>query len=105
MASVLVAALAPERGDFKRMTVQQNLHNGKRAAYAVRSREDALDLVRLGVGDDVDILGHAAEQDVAHAAAGKVGEVSMRLEAPRGIERARIEGRRGRRVRLQLGLP
>jgi hypothetical protein len=50
--------------------------------------EEPLELARRGVGDDVEVLGLAAEQQVAHATSHKIGDKTFgfkAIEHPDGI--------------------
>ena len=62
-------------------------------ADQIGAREESRYLLRPGVGDDVEILGWAAEQQVADAASNKERLLTMRAKAGRDLAcRAKLFG-------------
>ena len=77
---------------------------------AAVAREDALDLLRPGLRRDVVVLGRAAEEQVAHAAANEVG-LEARLDQALGgadrvlVEQRQVQARRGKDRRFDRRIP
>ena len=67
--AILVIRLGAERGDLKLLFVFNNDHHAEFASDSDGAFEKFLDLFRLGVRGDVEILGFATKQQIAHAAA------------------------------------
>ena len=68
--------------------MKMDMGEPKPAADEPAVAEGLLDLARRGVRGDVEVLGLAAEQQVAHTAPHKVGEISMLfqlVEDPYGV--------------------
>ena len=62
--------------------------------------EELLDLVGMGVGADVEVLGRASQQQIAHAAADEIGRVIEVTEPVQHLQGVRIYQAPGNHVRL-----
>ncbi len=67
---------ATKGGDLDYLGAETHVGESKAASDETSAAEQSLDLLRLGVGDHVEVLGLATEQEVSYAAAHQV-----RLEA------------------------
>ena len=75
-AAVEVGTVGAERGDFEEVAVEVDDDDAEVCADELGAREEGEDLVRGGAGGDVVVVGLAAEEFVADAAAGEVGGVA-----------------------------
>ena len=69
----VVAAVGAEGGDLDDLAPIDHVRQPEPAADQAAVAEQRLDLLRRGVGGDVEVLGFAADQQVAHRAAHQVG--------------------------------
>ena len=73
--ALALVGLAAERAGFNDLAPENDVGQAEAPPDEKTVAEEAADVVRAGVGADVEILGGAAEQEVADAAADQVGEV------------------------------
>lgn len=115
-AAVEVGAVGAERGDFEEVAVEVDDDDAEVSADELGAGEELEDLVRGGAGGDVVVVGLAAEEFVADAAAGEVGGVACVGEPPGEVGGGGAEAQRvgcgvhggtlaqgWRRARRQLG--
>ena len=78
--------IAAKRGDFYLRAIGPDQHDAEMRSDQLGGGEQGRDLVRRGIGRDVEILGRPMKQEIAHAAAYKVGLPSTlfasRADAP-----------------------
>ena len=72
--------LPPERGHLDRFRAELDVGESEPPSDDPAVAEQLLDLVRVRRRADVEVLGPAAEQQVAHAAADEVGDVVVLVE-------------------------
>ena len=90
--------LAPEGRDLHHLPSEADVAEPEAAADHEAVAEEPLDLLRVGAGADVEVLGLAAQQQVAHPAAHQVGHVTAALEAVQDLQGVRVDGLAGDRV-------
>jgi hypothetical protein len=79
----LFAVMAAESGHFDGFRAHADVHDLEAAADDPRTAEAAADLLRRGVGGDVEILRRQSGQQVANRTADDVGLVAILLQGPR----------------------
>ena len=84
-----------EGGHLDRLRAEQHVHQLEAPADQVRAPEQAVHLVRVRIGGDVEVLGNDAEQQVAHRAADDVAGVIVRAQDLAHLERAMADGTAG----------
>jgi hypothetical protein len=83
-----VARHAAESGDLDNLFSEQHVNQPEAASNQPRVPEQVMDLLGRGAGGDVKVLGFATQEQVAHAAANKIGVV-----APSGSAGAALSSR------------
>jgi hypothetical protein len=81
MAAVGVAEVGAERSDFDFKGILSDEDNAEMRADVERLGKKPQNLLRRGVGGDVEIRGLPVEKDVADAAANEEGVVAVVLES------------------------
>src|ERR1035437_3767129 len=84
--AILVIRLGAERGDLKLLFVFNDDHHAEFASDSDGAFEKFLDLLRLGVRGDVEILGFATKQQIAHAAADPERGEASRLQTTNNFQ-------------------
>ena len=87
----IVALRRAERRDLDRLRTDVHVHEAEPAADDERAAEERLDLLRLGVGREVEVLGFDPEEQIAHGAADDVRLEACVLQLARHLERAARE--------------
>jgi hypothetical protein len=82
---------AAERGDFHHLRPAHHVHQAEAPPDHPRAPEQPAHFLGRGVGRDVEILGPAAEQQIAHRAADDEGCEAMALQRLRRAQRARAD--------------
>ena len=90
--------LPAERRDLDGLGAEADVREPEPPADDPAVLEQPLDLVRVRVGADVEVLRPAAEQQVADAAADEVGDVVVLVEPVENLQRVRIDLFAGDRV-------
>ena len=93
MATVEVSAIRAKGRDLKLPVAFQHDNDTKMRPDGVGAGEKFLHLFRARVGCDIDVLGRLASNQVAHTAAGEIGDVPGRAQSI--DERARGRFHRG----------
>src|SRR5690349_11044895 len=83
--------LATEGGHFDRLGTKPDMSQPEAAADDPAVLEQTLDLIRVRVGADIEVLRAAAEQQVADAAADEVGRKVALMEAVENLQRVRVD--------------
>jgi hypothetical protein len=81
MAAVGIAEVGAERSDFDLKGILSDEDNAEMRADIERAGKKPQNLLRRGVGGDVEIRGFSVEKDVADAAANEEGVVAVVLES------------------------
>ncbi len=81
--------LPAEGRDLHDVAAEAHVRQAEAPAHDEAVAEQALDLLRVGVRPDVEVLGLARQQEVAHAAADEVGGVAAGLQAVEDLEGVR----------------
>ena len=84
--ALLGLRLAPERRDLDDLAAEAHVAEPEAPADDEAVAEQALHLLRVGVGADVEVLRAAAEQQVAHAAPHQVGQEAVVLQAVEDLQ-------------------
>jgi hypothetical protein len=87
-ASILIGMILAERGDLIILIPHRGPHHAEGFADGQRAGKQAENLVRRGIGGDIEILGHTAHEDIADAAARPQGRETGLLQAPGANARA-----------------
>src|SRR5690606_34299840 len=87
-----------ERGYLDDLAAETHVYQPEAPADQPAVAEQGLDFLRQRVGGDVEVLGFAAEQQVAHAAADQVGLVARAVQPVQDLERVRGDLRAGNGV-------
>ncbi len=91
MPTVDINTILPESRDLERLVADHDPQHTERLARQVsNAREKTLRVLRPRTGGDVVVLGLGAEQMIAHAAAGEVGDVTGGLELLNDIDGPRV---------------
>jgi hypothetical protein len=83
--------LAPEGSDLDGLWAESHMREPETAANHPAVLEQALDLVGMCRGADIEVLRPAAEQQIAHAAAHQIGNVVILMKPIEDFERVRID--------------
>ena len=83
--------LAAEGGHFDRLGAEADVSQPEAPSNDPAILEKTLDLIRMRVGADVEILGTTAEQQVADAAADQIRDVIVLAKAIEDLQRVRID--------------
>jgi len=87
-AAVLIGAILPEGGDLVVAIAHQHAEDAERLAGEIgHAREKALHLLGPRAGGDVVVLRLPAEEPVADAAPGEIGDVALALQARHDLGR------------------
>ena len=78
---VVVLVAAPERRHLDELAPETDVGDAETASDQAGPGEDRLDLLRGGVGRDVEVLGSASEQEIAHASPHQVSLVPGAAQA------------------------
>src|SRR5450432_1278565 len=97
MPPVEIGAIGAEGRNFKLEAVFQHHDHTEMRAHRVSAGKDFLHILRPRVGRDIDILRDLPPDEVAHATAGKVGDMT------RGSQPLNDAARRGFRRRKFVG--
>ena len=84
-----------EGGHLDRLLAEQHVHQLEAPADQVGAPEQAVYLVRMRIGGDVEVFWNHPEQQVAHRAADDVGGVIVRSQNLAHLERAVADGTAG----------
>jgi hypothetical protein len=79
---------APKGGDLDNLRAEAHVSEPESPANEPRASKQALDLLGLGVGHDVEVLGFAAKQQIPDAAAHEVGFEARLLQCVENLEGA-----------------
>ena len=91
--------LSPERGDLDRLGAELDVRQAEPPADDPAVPKQLLDLMRVSRRSDVEILGPAAEQQIAHAAANEICDVIVLVQLIQDFESTRIDVSARNRVR------
>ena len=80
VGSGIVIMQRTESGDFDEFLSDHDMHDLEAPSDDARPTADAFDLLRRGVGRDVEVLGVAPEQQIAHGAADHEGLITGALQ-------------------------
>ena len=83
--------LAAERRDLDDLRAELHVREPEAAADDPAVPEQLLDLIRMRRRADVEVLGPAAEQQVADAAADEIGDVVELAQPVENLQRVRID--------------
>ena len=83
---LVLVGTAPEGRGLDDVVVEADVRQAEPAPDEEAVLEDLLDLAGRGVGADVKVLGRAAEEQVAHAAAHEVGGEALAHEPVHDLE-------------------
>ena len=86
LLAVLVLGLPAEGGHLDDLAAEVDVGEAEAAADETAVAEQAPHLLGTGVGGDIEVLGVAAQQQVAHAAAHQVGRVARLVQAVEDLE-------------------
>ena len=89
----------PERGDLDRLGPELDVGESKPPSDDPAVAKELLDLMRVRGRADVEVLGPASEEQVAHAAADQVGDVVVLVELIEDFEGTGIDVSARNRVR------
>ncbi len=108
---LVVPLKGAERGDFDHFAAETHMHDLEAAADDTAALEQALDLLRRGVGGHVEVLGVATQQEIANRATDQVALVAglaqarhQRLGVGHVAETGHLHGEAGLRGVLGGGL-
>ena len=90
--------LAAEGRDLHHHVAEEDVHQAEAAPDDPGVAEDPADLLRLGVGRDVEVLRLASEEQVADAAADHVGEIAGLLQTIEDLQRLFLDPAAGDRM-------
>ena len=76
----LLGLVRPEGGDLDDIVVKMDVGETEPAADQPAVAEGLLDLVGRRIGRDIEVLGLAAQKQIAHAPAHEVGVISLLLQ-------------------------
>ena len=80
-AAVQISAIGAKGRDFHLEAIFQDHDDAEVRADRVGARKDFLHFFRTRGSGDVEILRRRVEEEVAHAAAGEIGDVTRRAES------------------------
>ena len=84
---LVVPLKGAEGGDFDHLAAETHVHDLEAAADDPAAFEQALNLLRRGVGDHVEVLGLAAAQQVAQTAAHQIGLKTLLVQPIQHVKR------------------
>jgi hypothetical protein len=90
--------LAPERGDLDVLGAEPHMREAEPASDDPAVPKEALDLVRMRRGADVEVFRPPVEQQIADAPTDQVGQVIVLVEAVEHFQRIRVDLRARDRV-------
>jgi hypothetical protein len=93
LRQLLLRELPTERRDLDRLRPELHVHQPEAAADDPAVAEEALDLVRVRGGPDVEVLRPPSEQQIAHAAADEERPVLVLVEPRQHLQRVRVDHR------------
>jgi hypothetical protein len=82
---------AAKRGHFDGLVAEADVREAEAAADYPAVSEQLLDLIRMRVGADVEVLRLTSEEKIAHAATDEVGGIVELLQAVKNLEGVRID--------------
>src|SRR3546814_6539307 len=86
-SDVCSSDLGAEGGDLDDLAAEHHVRQAETAADQAAVAEQVLDLFRRGAGGDVEVLGMAADHQVAHGAADQEGLVAAFAQAVEHAQR------------------
>jgi len=87
---LLIAAIAigAESGDLDDLLTKPDMRQSKAPANQPAVTEQVVDLLRLGISDDIEILGLTAQQQIPHPTADQTGAITGMVQSIQDRDRA-----------------